>query len=321
MAIKESRTTTVDLVSQGERKPPLTQMNILVMTLGFFGNSFGFGIVFSAVNPLFTFIGAHPEDLPILNIAGPITGLLVQPLIGAFSDKMWSDKYGRRKPFIYGGAFLAAVVLIIFPFVGVLWAAVVCLWLLDIGNNTTAEPYRAFLADRLPKSQLARGFLTQSFYAGLGSVLANLCIFALQKFITGQGSNGLPYWMYACFWLGTVSIVITVIIAMTRGPREISPDPEELAEIRAAPQGLGAAVKDISSAVRTMPVAMHKIGAVFFSSGTRCSSIGSSSPSVWVRRCSTRIPRPVGHAGRRRCRGQDWSMPRTTSSRWLPRCS
>ena len=255
--------SAVDEAVAGERKPPLTQMNILVMTLGFFGNSFGFGIVFSAVNPLFLYIGASEHDLPILNIAGPITGLFIQPLIGAFSDKTWSDRWGRRKPYIYGGAFLAAVVLIVFPFVGVLWAAVLCLWLLDIGNNTTAEPYRAFLSDRLPKNQLARGFLTQSFYAGLGSVLANLAIFIFQKFITGKGSNGLPYWMYVCFWLGTVSVVITVIIAMRAGPKELRPSDEEIAEIEAAPKGLGAAVKDIASAVRTMPVAMHKIGVVF----------------------------------------------------------
>lgn len=264
MAIAESSTTTVDTATQAERKPPLTTMNIMVMTLGFFGNSFGFGIVFSAVNPLFLFIGASPEELPILNIAGPITGLFIQPLIGAVSDKTWSDRWGRRKPFIFGGAFLAALVLIAFPFVGVLWAAVLCLWLLDIGNNTTAEPYRAFLSDRLPKNQLARGFLTQSFYAGLGSVLANLAIFALQKFITGKGSNGLPYWMYVCFWMGTISVLITIIIAMRVGPKEIAPEAEELAEMAAAPKGLGAAVKDIASAVRTMPIAMHKIGAVFF---------------------------------------------------------
>ena len=92
--------SAVEEAVAGEQKPPLTQMNILVMTLGFFGNSFGFGIVFSAVNPLFLFIGANPHELPILNIAGPITGLIIQPLIGAFSDKTWSDRWGRRKPFI-----------------------------------------------------------------------------------------------------------------------------------------------------------------------------------------------------------------------------
>jgi maltose/moltooligosaccharide transporter len=257
-------TITVDPDDVRQHKPPLTRANILVMTLGFFGNSFGFGIVFSAVNPLFMLIGAKPEQLPILNIAGPITGLFIQPLIGAISDKTWHDRWGRRKPFIIAGALLAAVILIVFPFIGVLWAGVLCLWLLDIGNNTTAEPYRAFLSDRLPKNQLARGFLTQSFYAGLGAVLANLAIFSFQKFIIGEASNGVPYWMYVCFWLGTVSVLVTVLIAMRAGPKELRPDEEEVAEMRAAPKGLGAAVKDIASAVRTMPVAMHKIGAVFF---------------------------------------------------------
>ena len=264
MTTTESEITIVEQGQVVEEKPPLSRANILVMTLGFFGNSFGFGIVFSAVNPLFMLIGASPEELPILNIAGPITGLFIQPLIGAVSDKTWSDRWGRRKPFIYAGAFLAAAVLIIYPFVGVLWAAVVCLWLLDIGNNTSAEPYRAFLSDRLPKSQLARGFLTQSFFAGMGAVLANLAIFLLQKFITGTAPNNVPYWMYVCFWLGTVSILITMIVALRRGPAEIKPDADELAEMAAAPKGLGGAVKDIAGAVRTMPVAMHKIGLSFF---------------------------------------------------------
>ena len=102
----------LDLAQAGERKPPLTRTNIMVMTLGFFGNSFGFGIVFSAVNPLFLLIGAKPDELPILNIAGPITGLVIQPLIGAISDKTWSDRWGRRKPFITGGAFLCAILLL-----------------------------------------------------------------------------------------------------------------------------------------------------------------------------------------------------------------
>src|SRR6478609_4591443 len=158
--------SAVDEAVAGERKPPLTQMNILVMTLGFFGNSFGFGIVFSAVNPLFLFIGATPEQLPILNIAGPITGLIIQPLIGAISDKTWSDRWGRRKPFILGGAFLCAIVLFLFPFVSLLWVGVLCLWLLDAGNNTSTEPYRALLSERLPESQVARGFLTQSMFTG-----------------------------------------------------------------------------------------------------------------------------------------------------------
>src|SRR6185312_185879 len=262
MAVGETVSTNVDTVEIHERKPLMSGGNILLMNLGFFGVQFSFGLTQSAVNPLFTLIGADPEQLPILNIAGPITGLIIQPLIGAISDKTWSDRWGRRKPFILAGAFLCAVVLFLFPFVGVLWLGVLCLWLLDIGNNTSMEPYRALLSERLPDSQVARGFLTQSMFTGAGAVLANLSLFILQKVIVGNAANGVPYWMYAFFMIGTVVILVTMLVAMIR-TKELKPSPEVMAEIEAAPKGLGSAVKDIAEAVKDMPVAMHKIGVAF----------------------------------------------------------
>jgi len=264
MAISESvgTTTAAAPVDVGDHKPLMTPGNILLMNLGFFGVQFSFGLTQSAVNPLFTLIGASPEQLPILNIAGPITGLLIQPMIGAISDRTWHPRWGRRRPFVTAGAILCAIILFVFPFVGALWAGVLCLWLLDIGNNTSMEPYRAFISDRLPKSQLARGFLTQSLFTGAGAVLANLSLFVLQKVITGTAGNGVPYWMYSCFWIGTVCILVTVLTAMTR-TKELAPSDEDLAEMRAAPKGVGPAVREIAAAVRDMPVAMHKIGAVF----------------------------------------------------------
>jgi maltose/moltooligosaccharide transporter len=144
----------------------------------------------------------------------------------------------------------------------VLWLGVICLWLLDIGNNTSMEPYRALLSERLPDSQVARGFLTQSMFTGAGAVLANLSLFILQKVIVGNAGNGVPYWMYSCFMIGTVVILVTMLVAMIR-TKEIKPSAEMLAEIDAAPKGLGAAVKDIAVAVKDMPVAMHKIGVAF----------------------------------------------------------
>src|SRR5438045_1583819 len=177
--------TTSESVStgagQGERRPLMTGSAILMMNLGFFGVQFSFGLTQSAVNPLFLLIGAKPDLLPILNLAGPVTGLIIQPLIGAISDRTWSPRWGRRRPFVTGGAILCSVILFAFPFVGVLWLGVICFWLLDAGNNTSMEPYRAFISDRLPRSQLARGFLTQSIFTGPGAVLANISLFALQK--------------------------------------------------------------------------------------------------------------------------------------------
>jgi len=261
-------TTTSEPVSPGaaqvERKPLMTGPAILMMNLGFFGVQFSFGLTQSAVNPLFLLIGARPDQLPILNLAGPVTGLVIQPLIGAISDRTWHPRWGRRRPFVTAGAILCAIILFIFPFVGILWVAVICFWLLDAGNNTSMEPYRAFISDRLPKSQLARGFLTQSMFTGAGAVLANLSLFVLQKVpaLETKAGNGVPYWMYVCFFIGTVCILVTVLTAMAR-TRELTPSEEDLEEIRNAPRGLRGFIGDISSAVRTMPVAMHKIGVVF----------------------------------------------------------
>jgi maltose/moltooligosaccharide transporter len=237
---------------------------LLMMNLGFFGVQFSFGLTQSAVNPLFLLIGADPDQLPILNLAGPVTGLVIQPLIGAVSDRTWHPRWGRRRPFITAGALLCAIILFVFPFVGILWLGVICFWLLDAGNNTSMEPYRAFISDRLPKSQLARGFLTQSMFTGAGAVLANLSLFLLQKVESLQqtAGNGVPYWMYICFMIGTVCILLTVLTAMAR-TKELTPSDQELEEIRSAPKGVHHAVLEIADAVRSMPVAMHKIGVVF----------------------------------------------------------
>src|SRR4051794_31152550 len=249
---------------QVARRPLRSGPAILMMNLGFFGVQFSFGLTQSAVNPLFLLIGAKPEQLPILNLAGPVTGLIIQPLIGAISDRTWSPRWGRRRPFVTGGAILCAVILAVFPFVGVLWLGVICFWLLDAGNNTSMEPYRAFISDRLPKSQLARGFLTQSMFTGAGAVLANISLFLLQKVsaLDKTAGNGVPYWMYVCFMIGTVCILLTVLTAMAR-TKELTPSDEELAEMRAQPKSVGNFVRDVADAVRTMPVAMHKIGVVF----------------------------------------------------------
>jgi maltose/moltooligosaccharide transporter len=261
-------TTTSESVSMGagpaERRPLMTGSALLMMNLGFFGVQFSFGLTQSAVNPLFLLIGAAPDQLPILNLAGPVTGLIIQPLIGAISDRTWHPRWGRRRPFITAGAILCAIVLFAFPFVGILWLAVICFWLLDIGNNTSMEPYRAFISDRLPKSQLARGFLTQSMFTGAGAVLANLSLFLLQKVsaLEATAGNGVPYWMYVCFMIGTVCILLTVLTAMAR-TKELTPSDEDLEEMRAAPKGLHHAIREIADAVKAMPIAMHKIGVVF----------------------------------------------------------
>jgi maltose/moltooligosaccharide transporter len=245
-----------------ERKPPLSFTQILLMNFGFFGIQYSFGLQQTAINPIFQLIGADAHSLPLLNLAGPITGLVVQPLIGAMSDRTWSDRWGRRKPYFIIGAIGCSITLFLWPFVSVLWLAFILLWLLDISNNTAMEPYRAFISDRLPQSQLARGFLTQSMFVGAGAVAANLSIFGFQRLIDGTTAAGIPFWVFWAFFIGAFCSITTVLISVF-STKEIPPTEEELAELRSRPGGPGSYVRDIFTAVRAMPFGMHKIGAVY----------------------------------------------------------
>src|SRR5919107_5378110 len=247
---------------EDERRPLMTFGNIAWMNLGFFGVQYSFAMTQTAVNPLFLLLGADAHNLPILNIAGPITGLLIQPFIGAMSDKTWSDRWGKRKPFVLGGGGMCVLILFLFPLVSALWMAVICLWLVDAGNNTAMEPYRALISDRLRRSQIARGFLIQSMFTGAGAVLANVSLFVMQKLVTGASQAGVPFWVFVCFWLGSACCLVTIGIAMLR-TKEIVPSDRELAEIRAASKSIGATVSEIAQAVRVMPIGIHKIGLAF----------------------------------------------------------
>jgi maltose/moltooligosaccharide transporter len=212
------------------------------MNFGFFGIQYSFGLQQTAINPLYSFLHAKPEQLPILNLAGPMTGLIIQPLIGALSDKTWSPKWGRRKPFFLTGAVGCSICLFFFPFCSALWMAVGLLWLLDASNNTAMEPYRAFIADKLPTEQRALGFLTQSFFTGLGITLANISLFVFQKLIKGEtltstGESGIPYWVYGSFFVGAVCSIGSVLWSVSKTP-EIPPTDKELEEIKRKNAGL-----------------------------------------------------------------------------------
>lgn len=244
------------------RKPLMTMRQIMLMNLGFFGIQYSFGMQQTAVNPIFTFLHASPEELPILNLAGPITGLLIQPLVGALSDRTWSPRWGRRKPFFLIGAIGCSICLFLFPFVAAIWMAVLLLWILDASNNTAMEPYRAFIADKLPPSQLGKGFLAQSFFTGLGITLANISLFVFQKFITGATEAGIPYWVVGSFMLGAVCSIGTVLVSILTTP-EIPPTEEELAALRAKKGGLRTAVREIWDAIVEMPPELRKLAVVY----------------------------------------------------------
>lgn len=248
-------------------KPKLSFWQIINMNVGFFGIQYSFGLQQTAVNPLYSFLDARPEDLPLLNLAGPMTGLLIQPIIGALSDKTWHPRWGRRKPYFLIGAIFCSLCLFAFPFSRALWMAVGLLWILDAANNTAMEPYRAFIADKLPVSQRAMGFLTQSFFTGLGITLANLSLFFFQKIITGEsttstGEPGIPYWVYGSFFVGAVCSIASVAWSVMKTP-EIPPTQAELAALRAEHKSFLTPFKEIFTSIIHMPKTLWQLGLVY----------------------------------------------------------
>lgn len=239
------------------------------MNVGFLGIQYSFGLQQTAINPIFLYLGAPEDMLPILNIAGPITGLIVQPIIGAMSDKTWSNRWGRRKPYFLIGALLGSLCLFAFPNSPVLWFAVGLLWILDVGNNMAMEPYRAFVGDKLPEKQLSLGFQMQSLFVGAGILLANGSIILFQEWFGGdvEIAGEIPQWLYYSFYIGGILSISTILWSVLKTP-EIPPSEKELAEINHSKSlGFAHRVKEpfieITDAVKKMPPFMWKIGLVY----------------------------------------------------------
>lgn len=242
-------------------KPRLTFSQIINMNVGFLGIQYSFGLQQSAVNPIYDFLGASPDQIPLLNLAGPMTGLLIQPIIGAMSDKTWSPRFGRRKPYFFVGALMCSLALLVYPFSSSLWMAAGLLWILDVGNNTAMEPYRAFIADKLDASQQPIGFQAQSFFTGLGQTLVNLSLFVFPLIFLGK-TGSLPTWVYASFFLGAACSIGSVWWSM-KTTAEIPPSHEELEEMKAAPLNIFSPFIDISNAIKDMPSIMWQLALVY----------------------------------------------------------
>ncbi|NNE01756.1 MAG: MFS transporter [Eudoraea sp.] len=251
-------------------KPELSFWQIFNMNVGFLGIQYSFGLQQTAINPIFLYLGAPEDMLPILNIAGPVTGLIVQPIIGAMSDKTWSTKWGRRKPYFLIGAIIGSICLFAFPTSPVLWFAVGLLWILDVGNNMAMEPYRAFVGDKLPEKQLSLGYQMQSLFVGAGILLAMGSIVVFQKIFGAEAVSDdgvIPTWMYYSFSVGGILSMATVLWSVLKTP-EIPPSDEELAEINEAKskpfsKRLAQPFNEIANAIKEMPKFMWKLSAVY----------------------------------------------------------
>ena len=245
----------------GDRKPHLSLLRIVEMNLGFLGLQFSFGLQQSNMAPIYSYLGANEASLPLLQLAGPLTGLLVQPLIGAMSDRT-SSRWGRRTPYFLCGAILCSLGLFVMPLSPTLLAAVCTLWILDAGNNITMEPYRAYVSDRLSEEQRNFGFLSQSAFTGLGQMLAYLApsfmVGILGFDVNAVDSHNIPVITRAAFMIGAVLSLTTILWSILRVP-ELPLSEQARAAIAAKSRTVGATLGEIWDAIVTMPPTMRKL--------------------------------------------------------------
>ncbi len=241
----------------------LTFGQIVNMNIGFFGIQYSFGLQQGNMSPIYRYLGADEASLPLLYLAGPITGLIVQPIIGAMSDRTLSPR-GRRTPYFLIGAILCSLSLFAMPFSRTLWMAAGILWILDAANNITMEPYRAFVTDRLNQEQTSLGFLTQSAFTGLGQTLSyitpSLLVFAGMN-RDAVNDRGIPNITMLAFIMGAAFSILSILWSVRTTP-ELPLSPEERARIQAMPTGIGHTLKEIADAFRDMPKTMRQM-AVF----------------------------------------------------------
>ncbi len=244
------------------RKPRLSLWRILEMNLGFFGLQFSFGLQQGNMAPIYSYLGAEEAALPILQLAGPMTGLIIQPIIGAMSDRT-NSKWGRRTPYFIIGAILCTLGLFFMPLSQSIIMAASLLWILDAGNNITMEPYRAYVSDRLNEDQHNVGFLTQSAFTGLAQCLALgtpallVGLFGVSR--DALGGNNIPDTVYIVFTIGAVLSLSTILWSVLRVP-ELPLTEEQKAHIDKQPKTVSATMKEIWDAIKDMPTPMRKLG-------------------------------------------------------------
>jgi maltose/moltooligosaccharide transporter len=244
-------------------KPRLSFWQIWNMNFGFLGIQFGWGLQLANMSAIYTKLGASPDSIPILWLAGPITGLLVQPLIGAMSDRTW-NKLGRRKPYFLVGAILASIALFLMPDSPALWAAASLLWILDASINISMEPFRAFVSDKLNSDQSTTGFIMQSFFIGIGATLANALPLIFSNLgMKGLASNGVPLTVVLSFRIGAAMFLLCVLWTIFTSSEYPPEDMEEFNRKRSENPGFGGLVKEvvqeIPQAVKEMPATMKQL--------------------------------------------------------------
>lgn len=234
------------------------------MNFGFLGIQFGWGLQLANMSAIYTKLGANPDDVPILWLAGPVTGLLVQPIIGSLSDRTW-NWLGRRRPYFTVGAVLSSIALFLMPDSSALWMAASLLWILDASINISMEPFRAFVGDNLNEDQRTTGFIMQSFFIGVGATLANaLPIIFRNLGMTGTTASGIPLTVYYSFKIGAAMFLICVLYTVFTSKEYPPENPEEFIRLKSQRGGFAKFIAEIVDALKEMPSTMKQLAVVQF---------------------------------------------------------
>lgn len=236
------------------------------MSFGFLGIQFGWGLQLGNMSGIYEKLGAKPDELPLLWLAAPLTGLIIQPIIGAMSDRTW-NRVGRRKPYFLVGAILSSLALFVMPTSSTLWMAAGLLWILDASINVSMEPFRAFVADKLNDDQRTFGFVMQSFFIGLGASFAGWLPLAFRYFgVSGNTGSGIPLTIKYAFQLGAVAFLLAVLYTIFT-TKEYPPENLEEFLLRKKEDGgilqvIEKIILEIIDALRDLPKTMLQLAPV-----------------------------------------------------------
>jgi maltose/moltooligosaccharide transporter len=247
-------------------KPRLSFWQIGNMSFGFLGIQFGWGLQLANMSAIYSYLGANESQIPFLWLAGPVTGLIVQPIIGAMSDRTW-NWLGRRRPYFLVGAILSSIALFFMPDSTSIRMAAGLLWVLDASINISMEPFRAFVADKLNPEQRTVGFVMQSFYIGIGATLANAFPYIFRYMgVTGRTASGIPLTVQYSFKIGAAAFLIAVLWTIVTTKEYPPEDMVAFERMRSEHKGITAVVKallkEIFSAISEMPATMKQLAAV-----------------------------------------------------------
>lgn len=247
-----------------ETKPRLPLSEIINMSVGFFGIQFGWDLQRANMGRIYENLGANPDEVPLLFLAAPLTGLLIQPVIGYMSDRTWHPKFGRRRPYFFLGALLSSIALIFMPHSSALWMAAGLLWVLDVFGNVSMEPFRAFVTDKLPDSQVNKGFIMQSLMIGLGGSIASSLPWVFKNIfdVTNTAAQGsiaanVKWSFYTGAFFFFAAVLYTVLTSKEYPPSQSIQDVEEHKKSK----GLFA---EITDALVNMPARMRIVSLVQF---------------------------------------------------------